>query len=252
MLHVDVKITVLIAILLVSAHLLHASQAVKTETKTSRRQQASTYCSALQCWSQMPCFQHPQHNARAIWHDAQRSLPDDLLFMIGAYAQSEHTHVIEKYPFERTEMRNSFLTLIAPWKKIYVHVFNELRPECYIDAMASVDGRSCKVLKEGVDLGDDSTYTNILCVDSNAERVATVALTPEQKAFFRKMSLQQCKAICRKATRSDIDVLLDTDGAHPIKDLMRLAPAREHTLEQAGFLRKKQVDRVTASLACPA
>ncbi len=231
---VEAKIAVLIVTLLVSAHLLHASQVVQ-----ERRHQESIYCSALHCWSQMPCFQHPQYNARAIWHDAKRSLPDDLLFMIGAYARSEHTHVIEKYPFERTEMRNSFLTLIAPWKKIYVHVFNELRPECYMDTISSVDARSCKMLKEGVDLDSDDAYTNILCVDSNSERVATVALTPEQKAFFRKMTLQQCQAICRKATRSDIDVLLDTGGSHPVKNLMRLVPAPENTLEQAGFLPKK-------------
>lgn len=236
---VEVKIAVLIASLFLPATLLYASQTVKTETKTSRGQQTSTYCSALQCWSQMPCFQHPQHNAQGIWHDAKRSLPRDLLFIIGAYARSEHTHVIETFPFERVEMRCSFIAVTAPWKKIYAHVFNELRPECYRETSVPVDTRSCKVLKEGVDLDNDDMYTNILCVDSNVERVATVALTPEQKAFFRKMSLQQCQAICRKATRSDIDVLLDTGGSHPVKDLMRLVPAPESTLEQAGFLPKK-------------
>lgn len=233
-----VEVTIFIASLLMPATLLHASQAVQ-ETKTSRGQQASTYCSALQCWSQMPCFQHPQHNARAIWHDAKHSLPRDLLFIIGAYARSEHTHVIETFPFEPVEMRNSFLSVICPEDRLSVHVFNELRPEYYMDAMISVDGRSCKMLKEGVDLDEDDTYTNILCIDSNAERVATVALTPEQKAFFRKMTLRQCQAICRKGTRTDIDVLLDTNGVHPVKDLMCLVPDPESTLEQAGFLPKK-------------
>lgn len=224
------KITLVVS-LFVPATQLHASQAVQ-----ERRHQESIYCSALQCWSQKPCFQHPQHNAPSMLHDAQRLLPRGILYIIGAYAVPEHTHILdphlpESYVFP-TKSAQEVASHAGPYKKAFL--IPEIAQEHYTTA-ALAGGGSVKKLKEGFNRHDNNSYTNKMTLDFKTHKLIILLTDAEKKLFTDRPKPEWGYVTCYETADNGFDVLSISKGKG--QGLMHLSQVEEVSiLEQAGFL----------------